>query len=77
MDNREQDEFVRFATGLSKAQRGWLEDAFYGRGGWRIVGKREKACALGLCEPGTSLITPLGLAVRAYFQSLPTKQGVL
>jgi hypothetical protein len=56
---------------LTEAQRRWLVGAFYGRGGWRIVGYRKKACDLGLCHPGTSLITPLGHKVRAILRINP------
>lgn len=57
-------DIAELAGGLSEAQKRWLTEAFYGRGGWRIVGARKKACELGICHPGTSLITPLGMALR-------------
>jgi hypothetical protein len=60
------DDVARIAEGLTKAQQRWLEDAFYGASGWRIVGWRKKASQLGLCHPGTSLITPMGMSVRSY-----------
>lgn len=64
-------EAERVAGRLTKAQRRWLADAFYGRDGWRIVGFRAKACELGLCHPQTSRLTPFGLEVRA----TPTQEG--
>lgn len=63
-----QSDLSKLAAKLTKAQRDWLLGAFYGRGGWRIVGYRKKACELGLCADRTSLITPLGLALRAHLE---------
>jgi hypothetical protein len=58
----------KLARGLTEAQREWLRDAWYGNGGWRI-NYRKKACDLGLTNPGTSLLTPLGLALKAHIES--------
>ena len=56
------------AKGLTKAQRQWLRDAWYGSLGWQI-NYRPKACDLGLCLPRSSKLTPLGLAVRAILEN--------
>ena len=58
-------DIAKIAKGLSEAQRSWLQDAWYGPLGWQI-NYRKKACDLGLCFPGSSKLSSLGLAVRQY-----------
>jgi len=60
----------QIADGLSEAQRRYLTEAFYGRGGWRIVGYRKIMVDKGLCLPGSSVISPLGLQVRAALEGV-------
>lgn len=59
-------DIASLAASLTKVQKGWLLGAFYGRSGWRIERHSKKACALGLCFTGSSLLTPLGQQLRAY-----------
>lgn len=61
------DKIADIAAGLSKAQRGWLDNAWYGSRGWQI-NYRPKACELGLAFPKSSKLTPLGLAVRQHLK---------
>lgn len=60
-------DIAKIAAGLTKAQRGWLRDAWVGPNGWRTY-RRSKASELGLCYIGSSRLTPLGLAVRQHLK---------
>lgn len=63
------DEIARVAASLSEAQRRALDDAYYGQGGWRVVYASRALVKKGILHPpGSSRITPLGLAVRDFLR---------
>lgn len=67
------DDAARIARGLTPIQAQWLDHAWYGRNGWRTY-YRPKLHELGLCQPKSSLLTPLGLAVRQALKGTTDEQ---
>ena len=64
----------QIAERLSEAQKRWLLDAWYGRSGWQI-NYRKKACDLGLTEPNSGRLSPLGHSVREILITKEARRG--
>lgn len=59
-------QIAEIAGKLTKAQRAYLLDAYYGPQGWKLQGFRSGAVKSGLCHPRSAYLTSKGIAVRQY-----------